>query len=92
MKDYLLYITQEARRCCDAGMPAYQAARDIALDRFAGWGDAERMVVNVVSLYRQFGASSQPSVLELFGEMGRLHAELKAKSATAHGHGHGHAH
>jgi len=92
MKDYLLYIKQEAHKRYDAGMPIYQAARDIALDRFAGWGEAERMVVNVASLYREFGAAEQPGVLELFGEMGRLHAELKAKAAAAHGRAQGHSH
>ena len=83
MKDYLLYIKQEARRRYDAGMPVFAAARDIALDRFAGWGDAERIVVNVASLYREFGAPQSLGVLELFAEMGRFHAERK---------GHGHAH
>ena len=47
MKDYLLYIKQEARKRFDAGMPAFAAARDIALDRFSGWGETERMVVDV---------------------------------------------
>ena len=76
----------------DAGMPVFAAARDIALDRFTGWGEAERMVVNVASLYREFGATQSLDVLQLFGEMGRLHAELKAKAAP-HGHaGHQHAH
>jgi glyoxylase-like metal-dependent hydrolase (beta-lactamase superfamily II) len=91
MKDYLLYIEQEARKRYEAGMPVFQAARDIALDRFAGWSEAERMVVNVASLYREFGATEQHGVLELFGEMGRLHAELEARAA-AHGDGHGHPH
>ncbi len=83
MKDYLLYIKAEARRRFDAGMPVAAAARDIALGRFAGWGDPERMVVNVASLYREFGAAESPDVMELFAEMGRLHAELRHK---AHGH------
>jgi len=91
MKDYLLYIKAEARRRYDAGMPVFQAARDIALDRFAGWGEAERMVVNVASLYREFGSPEQLGIMELFGEMGRLHAELKA-NAAGHGHAHQHAH
>jgi cyclase len=91
MKDYLLYIKAEARRRYDAGMPVFAAARDIALDRFAGWGDAERMVVNVASLYREFGSKQELGIMELFGEMGRFHAELKAKAA-AHGHAHQHAH
>jgi cyclase len=83
MKDYLLYIKAEARRRYDAGMPVFQAARDIALDRFAGWGDPERMVVNVASLYREFGSKQELGIMELFAEMGRFHAERK---------GHGHAH
>jgi glyoxylase-like metal-dependent hydrolase (beta-lactamase superfamily II) len=86
MKDYLLYIKAEARKRFDSGMPVAAAARDISLDRFAGWGDAERIVVNVASLYREFGAKDLPGVLDLFGEMGRLHAELKAK--VVHGHAH----
>ena len=75
MKDYLLYIKAEARRRYDAGMPVFQAARDIALDRFAGWGDAERMVVNVASLYREFGSRQELGIMELFAEMGRFHKE-----------------
>ena len=89
MKDYLLYIKHEARKRFDAGMPVFAAARDIALDRFAGWGDPERMVVNVASLYREFGATQPLDILQLFGEMGRLHAELKAR-ATPHDHAHAH--
>jgi glyoxylase-like metal-dependent hydrolase (beta-lactamase superfamily II) len=92
MKDYLLYIKREARRRYDSGMPAFAAARDIALDRFAGWGDAERIVVNVASLYREFGATQPLGVMELFAEMGRYHAEQKAKAATARAHGPQHAH
>ena len=92
MKDYLLYIKQEARKRFDAGMPVFAAARDIALDRFAGWGDPERMVVNVASLYREFGSTQPLDTTQLFGEMGRLHAELKDKAAPhAHAPGHQHA-
>jgi len=64
-------------------MPVFQAARDIALDRFASWGDPERMVVNVASLYREFGSKQELGIMELFAEMGRFHTERK---------GHGHAH
>jgi cyclase len=91
MRDYLLYIKAEARKRFDAGMPVFEAARDISLDRFAGWGDAERIVVNVASLYREFGAAESLDVLQLFGEMGRLRAELESKAAH-HTHAHGHSH
>ena len=40
MKHYLEFTYAEARQRYDAGMPVFAAARDIALDRFAGWGDA----------------------------------------------------
>ena len=70
-----------------------EGCRDITLGRFANWGDPERMVVNVASLYREFGSPQELDVLQLFGEMGRYHAELKAKAAPHdHAHGHQHAH
>jgi hypothetical protein len=51
------------------------------------------MVVNVASLYREFGATEPLNVLQLFGEMGRFHAELKARAAPQnHASGHQHAH
>ena len=41
-------------------LDAATAARDIPLGEFADWSDAERIVVNVDTLYREFGAQ-QPS-------------------------------
>lgn len=76
MRDYLAYIRSEARRRFDAGMPAYEAALDIALDDYSSWGDAERIVVNVDTLYREFASSSvPPDVAAMFGLMARLRRE-----------------
>ena len=37
------------------------------------WTDAERIVVNVHTLYREFsGSSERPNIVELFGEMAAL--------------------
>jgi glyoxylase-like metal-dependent hydrolase (beta-lactamase superfamily II) len=73
VREYLVYIRDEARRRYDAGMPAREAARDISLAGFSGWGDAERIAVNVASLYREFGDPSHaPGPLELFGRMAEL--------------------
>jgi glyoxylase-like metal-dependent hydrolase (beta-lactamase superfamily II) len=77
--DVLVHVPQDR-----TVLPVFQAARDISLDSFAGWGDAERMVVNVASLYREFGSRQELGIRELFGEMGRFHAERK----LAHGHAH----
>ena len=76
VRDYLVYIRDEARKRFDAGMPVYEAALDIALDDYSSWGDAERIVVNVDTLYREFAASSAPAdVAGMFGLMARIRRE-----------------
>lgn len=71
-KRYFEHVRDEARRRFEAGLGWEEAASDIALGEFSGWGDAERIVVNVHVLYRQFGAALPPAAApELFGAMGR---------------------
>lgn len=73
MRDYLAYIRDEARKRYAAGMPAAEAARDIALDDYSSWLDGERIVVNVHTLYREFGdPSPPPNTVELFSLMAEL--------------------
>jgi glyoxylase-like metal-dependent hydrolase (beta-lactamase superfamily II) len=70
---YLNYIRDEAKKRHEAGMGALEAARSIALDDYANWGDAERIAVNVATLYREFGDENVPSdVATLFGWMAQL--------------------
>lgn len=81
VKSYLEYITREARQRYDAGLSATDAAHDIALGDYASWGDAERIAVNVASLYREFsGDASPPNVLELFGLMAELYYARKKRT------------
>ena len=79
MRDYLVYIRDEARKRFDAGLSATDAAWDIRLDGWSHWLDAERIVVNVHSLYREFrGATSNlddGNVLELFALMRKYRQE-----------------
>jgi cyclase len=76
--DYLSYIRDEAKKRFDAGMGAFEAARAIALDDFAGWGDGERIAVNVATLYREFGAKDTPSdTATLFGWMAQIWKDRK---------------
>ncbi len=78
VRDYLTYIRDEARARYDAGLDAYEAALDINLADFDSWGDAERIVVNVATLYREFAADpAPPDVTALFGLMARLHKERR---------------
>ena len=73
MRDYLVYIDEQARQRYEAGMPPAEAARDIALGDYSAWLDAERIVVNVHTLYREFGdPSPAPGTVELFSLMAEL--------------------
>lgn len=72
-KSYLDYITAEARKRYEAGMPPLEAAKDIPLTRYASWTDSERIAVNVNTLYREFsGAQEHPNVMSLFAQMAEL--------------------
>ncbi len=78
VKGYLEYITREARKRYDAGMPMAEAAQDISLADYSSWGDAERIAVNVASLYREFsGGKTTANVADLFALMAKLHRERR---------------
>jgi glyoxylase-like metal-dependent hydrolase (beta-lactamase superfamily II) len=73
VREYLEYVAAEARARYDAGMDAFEAARDIALDDYSSWTDAERIVVNVATLYREFsGDPKPPEIADLFARMAKL--------------------
>jgi len=82
LKSYFEYIAAEARAHFDNGVPHEEAARKISLDRFAGWLDPERIVINVASLYRQFSGPKATPVdrVALFAGMKRY------RDACAHNH------
>src|SRR5436309_2500182 len=70
IKGYFEYIFDEARKRYETGMPAFEAAKDIPLDRYASWTDGERIVVNVAAIYRELsGDTTHPNVASLFGQM-----------------------
>jgi cyclase len=90
MRGYLEFVTDETRKRYDKGMSAREAAFDIVLGRFAEWGDAERVVVTVRTLFEDFkGERVAPDILDLFEQMSLMREKLKRHS---HGHDHGHAH
>src|SRR5215831_16314217 len=69
MRDYLTYLDREARARFDAGMSAMDAALDIPLADYASWGEAERVVANVRTLYRWYSGGERASAPELFADM-----------------------
>jgi glyoxylase-like metal-dependent hydrolase (beta-lactamase superfamily II) len=73
VQDYLRYIDGEARKRYDAGLSVLEAALDISLGDYAAWGDAERIAVNVQTLYREYrGGSDTPGPLDAFAMMADL--------------------
>jgi glyoxylase-like metal-dependent hydrolase (beta-lactamase superfamily II) len=70
---YLVYIHDEARLRFEAGLSAKEASRDIALSDFSSWLDSERIVINVHTLYREFGSEEPtPDLPTLFALMSEL--------------------
>ena len=74
VREYLTYIRDEAKLRFDAGLSVNDTIHDIALADYASWGDAERIAVNVDTLFREFrgGAGDPPNPVELFGLMGKI--------------------
>jgi cyclase len=74
VRDYLVYVRDQARLRFDAGMSPYEAAVDISLADYSSWGDAERIVVNVATLYKEFSGDTTPNdTTKLFTLMAKLH-------------------
>ena len=74
VKDYLGYVDREARKRYDAGMSVRDAAHDIALSDFDSWSDAERIAVNVHTLYREYqGDTRAGDTTEIFTLMAEVH-------------------
>jgi glyoxylase-like metal-dependent hydrolase (beta-lactamase superfamily II) len=74
LKGYLEYLTREAKIRYEGGLTPLEAARDIDMTAYAGWGDSERLVVNVYALYRDFGADIPDETVNLFEDMTKLAA------------------
>lgn len=80
---YLRYIDAEARKRFDAGLSVRDAAHDIVLGDFSSWGDAERIAVNVSTLYREYdGKLDTPDdPVALFGLMNEIRDAQRAGTA-----------
>ena len=73
VSEYLSFCDREARKRYDAGLSVRDAAHDIALGDYSSWGDAERIAVNVDTLYREYRGGGPPTeIAQLFGLMAEL--------------------
>jgi cyclase len=85
LRDYFTYLDREARARFDAGMSAPDAALDIPLADFAGWGEAERMAANVRTLYRWYSGGERASAPEVLGEMAEWDRQRRSPAAPGGG-------
>ena len=73
LKAYFEYLYEQARACHAQGMTPLQAARAISLDRWADWGERERLVVNIANIYRELSGETEPmNPLAAFEQMAAL--------------------
>lgn len=73
IREYLAFVRDEATERFEGGMDAWDAARDIALNGFAKWGEFGRLAVNVDTVYRSLSSSHKsPDVVEQFRRMYQL--------------------
>ena len=77
LKGYFEYLSHEARKCFDAGMSEDEAARDISLAPYHDWIDAERIIVNIHTLYKDFGAPRKVDTPDYHALMARLREDSK---------------
>jgi cyclase len=74
-REYLALIEKECHQRFNAGMSAYDAARDIDLGCFRKWANWERIVINMDRLYREFRGEDPTSSIDrvaLFEQMQQL--------------------
>jgi glyoxylase-like metal-dependent hydrolase (beta-lactamase superfamily II) len=78
VQDYLRFIDQQARKRYEDGMGLKDAIFDIALGDFASLGDAERLAVNVSTLYREYRGEldGETDAGEAFALMAELRKRL----------------
>jgi cyclase len=73
LKAYFEYLYTQARACHEQGMTPLQAARSISLERWADWGEAERLVVNIANIYSELSDDPEPlNPLAAFEQMAEL--------------------
>ena len=73
---YFEYLLEQAARMLEDGLRPVAAARALALDRWADWGERERLAVNIAAIYRELrGEHDAPGALEGFQMMSELTAD-----------------
>jgi cyclase len=73
LKAYFEYLYEQAGARRAEGMSVLEAARSISLDRWADWGETERLAVNVANIYKELSGDPEPlNSLVAFEQMAEL--------------------
>jgi cyclase len=90
VRDYLAFVDREATARHDAGIDAWEAARELASmigarEDFGTWGEFGRIAVNVETVYRNCDPAHQtPGVVEQFRRMATLEAAPHGPAGSGH--------
>jgi len=70
---YFEYLYEQARSLHAHGLDVMQATRALNMDRWASWGEPERLVVNVANIYAELSGDTEPmNALIAFQQMAEL--------------------
>ena len=73
LKSYFEYLYEQAGGLHERGLTPVQAARSLSIDRWADWGERERLAVNLANIFRELDGSSEPgNALEAFQQMAEM--------------------
>jgi hypothetical protein len=71
-RGYFEWLVAEGTPRLQGGLAPLEAARDMAGGPYTGWGESERLVVNLTALARDLGLAPADDVMTLFGSMAEL--------------------
>jgi cyclase len=72
LKAYFEYLYEQARSRHAQGMSSLEAAHSISVDRWADWGERERLAVTVATIYGELSGDQPLNPLAAFEQMAEL--------------------
>jgi glyoxylase-like metal-dependent hydrolase (beta-lactamase superfamily II) len=73
LKAYFEYLYEQARELHEKGLSPVEAARALSLDRWAEWGEHERLAVNLATIFAELEGHPEPvGALVAFQQMAEL--------------------
>jgi len=83
LREYWEFLLRECRARIAAGQTAWDAACELAGGPYTAWGEAERLIINVRTIYAELsGAAAEPAPTgERFAAMAKFEETLRAAQA-----------